>query len=44
MDIKAGNKPARPITFVFGAKAAPAYTIAKGHYSSYTLSVKSYRE
>ncbi len=29
MDIKAGNKPARPITFVFGAKAAPAYTIAK---------------
>ena len=29
MDIKAGNKTARPITFVFGAKAAPAYTIAK---------------
>ena len=29
MDIKAGNKPARPITFVFEAKAAPAYTIAK---------------
>lgn len=29
MDIKAGNKPARPITFVFGAKAASAYTIAK---------------
>ena len=29
MDIKAGNKPARPITFVFGAKASPAYTIAK---------------
>ena len=29
MDRKAGNKPARPITFVFGAKAAPAYTIAK---------------
>ena len=29
MDIKAGNKPKRPITFVFGAKAAPAYTIAK---------------
>ena len=29
MDIKAGNKPARPITVVFGAKAAPAYTIAK---------------
>lgn len=29
MDIKAGNKPVRPITFVFGAKAAPAYTIAK---------------
>ena len=29
MDIKAGNKPARPITMIFGAKAAPAYTIAK---------------
>ena len=29
MGIKAGNKPKRPITFVFGAKAAPAYTIAK---------------
>ena len=29
MDIKAGNKLKRPITFVFGAKAAPAYTIAK---------------
>ena len=29
MDIKAGNKPKRPITFVFGAKAAPAYTITK---------------
>ena len=29
MDIKAGNKPKRPITFVFGAKAASAYTIAK---------------
>ena len=29
MDIKAGNKPKRPITMVFGAKAAPAYIIAK---------------
>lgn len=29
MDIKAGNKPKRPITMIFGAKAAPAYTIAK---------------
>ena len=27
--IKAGNKPQRPITLVFGAKAAPAYIIAK---------------
>ena len=29
LDIKAGNKPKRPITMIFGAKAAPAYTIAK---------------
>ena len=29
LDIKAGNKPARPITMIFGAKAAPAYVIAK---------------
>ena len=29
MDIKAGNKPKTPITMIFGAKAAPAYTIAK---------------
>ena len=29
LDIKAGNLPARPITMVFGAKAAPAYTTAK---------------
>ena len=29
MDIKAGNKPKTPITVIFGAKAAPAYTIAK---------------
>lgn len=29
LDIKKGNKPARPITMIFGAKAAPAYTIAK---------------
>lgn len=29
MDIKAGNKPETPVTVIFGAKAAPAYTIAK---------------
>lgn len=29
MDIKAGNKPKTPITMIFGAKAVPAYTIAK---------------
>ena len=29
LDIKAGHKPARPVTVIFGAKAAPAYTIAK---------------
>ena len=28
-EIKAGKKPARPITVIFGAKAAPAYLIAK---------------
>ncbi len=28
-EIKAGKKPARPITVMFGAKAAPAYVIAK---------------
>jgi len=28
-EIKEGKKPARPITVFFGAKAAPAYTIAK---------------
>ena len=28
-EIKAGKKPGRPITVLFGAKAAPAYTIAK---------------
>ena len=27
--IKGGNRPARPITVLFGAKAAPAYTMAK---------------
>lgn len=27
--IKAGNIPKKPITMIFGAKAAPAYTIAK---------------
>ncbi|PWM61293.1 MAG: maltose phosphorylase [Subdoligranulum variabile] len=27
--IKAGHRPARPITVLFGAKAAPAYTMAK---------------
>ena len=29
LEIKAGKKPARPITFIFGAKAAPAYVIAQ---------------
>lgn len=29
MQIKAGSKPKTPITMIFGAKAAPAYTIAK---------------
>ncbi|MCH4038927.1 MAG: glycogen/starch/alpha-glucan family phosphorylase [Lachnospiraceae bacterium] len=28
-EIKAGKKPAQPITVIFGAKAAPAYIIAK---------------
>lgn len=28
-EIKKGKRPARPITLIFGAKAAPAYTIAK---------------
>ena len=27
--IRAGHVPARPVTMIFGAKAAPAYTIAK---------------
>ena len=29
MEIKEGKKPSKPITVFFGAKAAPAYTIAK---------------
>lgn len=29
LEIKAGKKPTTPITMIFGAKAAPAYTIAK---------------
>ncbi len=29
LEIKKGNLPKRPITVIFGAKAAPAYTIAK---------------
>ncbi len=29
LEIKAGKKPERPITFLFGAKAAPAYIIAQ---------------
>ena len=28
-EIKKGNLPKRPLTMIFGAKAAPAYTIAK---------------
>ncbi len=29
LEIKNGKKPLRPITFIFGAKAAPAYVIAQ---------------
>ena len=29
LEIKGGKKPDRPLTFIFGAKAAPAYVIAK---------------
>ncbi|WP_022756173.1 glycogen/starch/alpha-glucan family phosphorylase [Butyrivibrio fibrisolvens] len=29
LEIKNGKKPVRPLTFIFGAKAAPAYVIAK---------------
>ena len=29
LEIKKGNLPERPITVIFGAKAAPAYVIAK---------------
>ena len=29
LEIKAGKKPVRPISFIFGAKAAPAYVIAR---------------
>lgn len=29
LEIKGGKKPTRPLTFIFGAKAAPAYVIAK---------------
>ena len=29
LEIKKGKKPARPMTFIFGAKAAPAYIIAQ---------------
>lgn len=29
LEIKSGKKPARPLTFIFGAKAAPAYVIAR---------------
>ncbi|MCI6020973.1 MAG: glycogen/starch/alpha-glucan phosphorylase, partial [[Bacteroides] pectinophilus] len=29
LDIKRGNIPSTPVTVIFGAKAAPAYTIAK---------------
>ena len=36
LDIKAGNKPSTPITMIFGAKAAPAYVIAKDIMSAGT--------
>ncbi len=29
LEIKGGKKPCRPVTFIFGAKAAPAYVIAQ---------------
>ena len=29
LEIKGGKKPAKPMTFIFGAKAAPAYIIAQ---------------
>ncbi|MBR5945125.1 MAG: glycogen/starch/alpha-glucan family phosphorylase [Lachnospiraceae bacterium] len=29
LEIKAGKKPVRPLTFIFGGKAAPAYVIAQ---------------
>ena len=29
LEIKKGKKPVRPLTFIFGAKAAPAYVIAQ---------------
>ena len=29
LEIKGGKKPTQPVTFIFGAKAAPAYVIAK---------------
>lgn len=29
LEIKAGKKPVRPMSFIFGAKAAPAYVIAQ---------------
>jgi len=29
LEIKSGKKPAKPVTFIFGAKAAPAYVIAQ---------------
>ena len=29
LEIKSGRKPVRPMTFIFGAKAAPAYVIAQ---------------
>ncbi len=29
LEVKSGKKPVRPLTFIFGAKAAPAYVIAQ---------------
>ncbi len=37
LEIKKGKKPTTPITAIFGAKAAPAYIIAKDIIHMITL-------